>query len=557
MTTITPTVTVPAAHPGRLSDVVAAERTAGRLTTAGQVALRTVRQFARTPQLLVVNTIQGAMFLLIFRYVFGGAIDSGAGALRRLPGPRLRGHERPVRAAWAPSAGVAEDVEKGFFDRLRSLPVSRPALLGGRALADTALLTWGLLVTTAVGFSIGFRIHGSVGQALAAFGLCVVYGFAFTWLFVFIGLVAGNAQAAQGMSLLVFPLTFVSSAYVPVDSMPGLDPAGRRAPAAHDHDQRGAVAGPRRPRPRRARPFDRALGRALARVVGGPGGRVRPAGGGPLPADLITSTAGWAVPGSREPGIAHPHLTPGERGVRSPCGPQVAWPDDRGPRVPPAPFPAAGRGVRAADRAPRRVGPERADRPFPQVDGQGDPELSTAGREQAIRVAERLEHEDISAIYVTTLQRTAQTAAPLAARLGLEPRVERDLREVFLGEWEGSFRRNIAEGHPTAARVMAEGRWDVIPGAEPDDEFRGRVHAGIARIAAAHPDECVVIVAHGGVIGSILTQAAGSSNTFAFVGADNGSISHVVVTPDRWIIRCYNDTSHLGLAFSTAPEPLT
>jgi 2,3-bisphosphoglycerate-dependent phosphoglycerate mutase len=201
--------------------------------------------------------------------------------------------------------------------------------------------------------------------------------------------------------------------------------------------------------------------------------------------------------------------------------------------------------------------PERADRPFPQVDGQGDPELSPAGREQAIRVAERLEHEDISAIYVTTLQRTAQTAAPLAARLGLEPRVERDLREVFLGEWEGSFRRNVAEGHPTAARVMAEGRWDVIPGAEPDDEFRGRVHAGICRIAAAHPDECVVIVAHGGVIGSILTQAAGSSNTFAFVGADNGSISHVVVTPDRWIIRCYNDTSHLGLAFSTAPEPLT
>ena len=66
-----------------------------------------------------------------------------------------------------------------------------------------------------------------------------------------------------------------------------------------------------------------------------------------------------------------------------------------------------------------------------------------------------------------------------------------------------------------------------------------------------------MIVAHGGVIGSILTQAAGSSNTFAFVGADNGSISHVVVTPDRWIIRCCDDTSHLGLAFSTAPEPLT
>ena len=87
------------------------------------------------------------------------------------------------------------------------------------------------MITTAVGFAIGFRIHGSVAQALAAFGLCVVYGFAFTWLFVFIGLVAGNAQAAQGMSLLVFPLTFVSSAYVPVDSMPGwLQPVAEHQP---------------------------------------------------------------------------------------------------------------------------------------------------------------------------------------------------------------------------------------------------------------------------------------------------------------------------------------
>ena len=107
--------------------------------------------------------------------------------------------------------------------------MSRPALLGP-ALADTALLL-GPRITTAVGFLVGFRIHGSVAQALAAFGLCVVYGFAFTWLFVLIGLVAGNAQAAQGMSLLVFPLTFVSSAYVPVDSMPGwLQPFAEHQP---------------------------------------------------------------------------------------------------------------------------------------------------------------------------------------------------------------------------------------------------------------------------------------------------------------------------------------
>ncbi|MGH9216469.1 MAG: ABC transporter permease, partial [Acidimicrobiales bacterium] len=193
---------------------------AGPLTTAWSVALRTVRKFKRTPQLVLIGTIQGAMFLLIFRYVFGGAISPGPVPYVDflVPGFVVTS---VLFAGTGTAAGVAEDVEHGFFDRLRSLPVSRGALLAGRTLADTGVLAWGLAVTTAIGFAIGFSIHGDVSMALAAFGLCVVYGFAVTWLFVWIGLVAGNAQAAQGMSLLVFPLTFVSSAYVPVDSMPG------------------------------------------------------------------------------------------------------------------------------------------------------------------------------------------------------------------------------------------------------------------------------------------------------------------------------------------------
>jgi len=83
------------------------------------------------------------------------------------------------------------------------------------------MLIWSTAVTTAIGFAVGFRIHGGVPAALAAFGLCIVFGFTFCWLFMLLGLVAGNAQAAQGMSLLVFPLSFVSSAYVPVRTMPG------------------------------------------------------------------------------------------------------------------------------------------------------------------------------------------------------------------------------------------------------------------------------------------------------------------------------------------------
>jgi ABC-2 type transport system permease protein len=119
------------------------------------------------------------------------------------------------------ATAIAEDLEQGVVDRMRSLPIPRSAVLTGRALADTVVLTWSLAITTAIGFAVGFRIHGSVADALLAFGLCLVFGFAFEWVFIYLGLTARTAQAAQGMALLVFPLTFVSSAYVPVETMPG------------------------------------------------------------------------------------------------------------------------------------------------------------------------------------------------------------------------------------------------------------------------------------------------------------------------------------------------
>jgi ABC-2 type transport system permease protein len=200
--------------------LVPAQRSAGGFATTASVATRTVRKFVRSPQLLVLGTIQGAMFLLIFRYVFGGAIESAAVPYVDFLVPGFV-TTSVLFAGMTTSAGVAEDLEQGFFDRLRSLPVPRSALLAGRAVADTATLAWTLAITVGIGFLVGFRIHGDVPSSLAAFGLCLVFGFAFVWLFVCLGLVAGNAQAAQGMSLLVFPFTFVSSAYVPVDTMPG------------------------------------------------------------------------------------------------------------------------------------------------------------------------------------------------------------------------------------------------------------------------------------------------------------------------------------------------
>jgi probable phosphoglycerate mutase len=198
--------------------------------------------------------------------------------------------------------------------------------------------------------------------------------------------------------------------------------------------------------------------------------------------------------------------------------------------------------------------PSRPGRLFPLADGHGDPALAPEGLEQAERVGERFADEAIDAIYVTTLRRTAQTAAPLAARLGLEPIVEPGLREVGLGEWEGGiFREKVAKLDPIAVRMFTEERWDVIPGAEAHDEFMGRVRDAIERIAGAHPGQRVVAVAHGGVIGAALTHAVRSDRGFAFAGADNGSVSHLVVADGRWILRRFNDTSHLHRGFDLPP----
>jgi probable phosphoglycerate mutase len=189
--------------------------------------------------------------------------------------------------------------------------------------------------------------------------------------------------------------------------------------------------------------------------------------------------------------------------------------------------------------------PAREDQPADLQDGHADPNLDPVGEDQARRLADRLGRGSIDAIYVTTLRRTVQTAAPLAQRLGITPVVEPDLREVYLGEWEGAlFRKHTSEAHPLALQMFAEQRWDVIPGAERTADFRARVQAGITRIAQAHANQRVVAVVHGGVIAMIMAIATGAEN-FAFVGADNASISQIVILGDRWIVRRFNDISHL------------
>ena len=183
---------------------------------------------------------------------------------------------------------------------------------------------------------------------------------------------------------------------------------------------------------------------------------------------------------------------------------------------------------------------------FELVEGQGDPPLSEVGRHQAEQLALRLAQEPFDALYVTTLRRTVETAVPLVERTGLQPVVEADLREVFLGEWEGGvLRQKAVDRDPMFEEVMREQRWDVIPGAESREAFCGRLHRAVERIASEHAGGRVLVFSHGAAIGELLAEATGSE-PFAFLGADNTSISRLVVTDERWVLRGYNDTAHLA-----------
>ena len=198
-----------------------------------------------------------------------------------------------------------------------------------------------------------------------------------------------------------------------------------------------------------------------------------------------------------------------------------------------------------------------ADNPFPLVDGHGDPELHANGAAQALLVRDRLQHENIAAIYATSLQRTQQTAAPLAAQLGLEVAIEADLREVLLGEWEGGvLRMKVAAGDPIYQQMQAEERWDAIPGAESWPALNQRIMVALGRIHGRHPDQKVVAVVHGGVIGHITAHASGA-RPFAFNGADNGSITHIVMLADMLKVRSFNDNAHVKSTLHVGSGQLT
>ena len=184
------------------------------------VAERNLTRIKRAPDLLTAFTIQPVMFLLLFVYVFGGAISTPGYDYKDflLPGIIV---QNIAFGGFVTALGLNEDLNKGLIDRFRSLPMARPAVLAGRTLSDVATnaLSVGVLLTT--GLIIGFSFHASVLEVLAGLGLLILFGYAFSWVFALLGLLVSSPESANSLGFIaVFPLTFISSAFVPVDSMP-------------------------------------------------------------------------------------------------------------------------------------------------------------------------------------------------------------------------------------------------------------------------------------------------------------------------------------------------
>jgi len=197
------------------------ERLYWTVTDALTITKRNIIHIFRVPQLLVFSTIQPVMFVLLFTYVFGGAIRSPGVKYVQflLPGIFV---QIVAFAAMNTGIGLAEDINKGLIDRFRSLPMARSAVLAGRTLADLARNVFVLLLLYGVGSAIGFRITTGPVQALAAFALLLLFGYTMSWIGAWIGLSLRDPESVQAAGFVwIFPLIFASGLFVPVQFMPG------------------------------------------------------------------------------------------------------------------------------------------------------------------------------------------------------------------------------------------------------------------------------------------------------------------------------------------------
>jgi ABC transporter DrrB family efflux protein len=184
------------------------------------LAWRNVMRIPRAPDLLLSFTVQPIMFVLLFVYVFGGAINTPGYSYVDFLMPGIIAQTMSF-GGFVTALSLADDLKKGLIDRFRSLPMARSAVLAGRTLADVGTNVVQLVVMLVVGVIVGFSFSASVFEIAAGVGLLLLFGYAFSWIFALFGLTASSPESAQAMGfIIIFPLTFVSSAFVPVESMP-------------------------------------------------------------------------------------------------------------------------------------------------------------------------------------------------------------------------------------------------------------------------------------------------------------------------------------------------
>jgi len=193
------------------------------ITDAVVVTVRNLRHFTREPGLLLFSTIQPVMFVLLFVYVFGGAIQGSLPAGVSyvdflLPGIFV---QSVVFRATQTSVGLSQDLQRGVIDRFRSMPMARSAVLIGRTAADLVRNILIILLMIVVGYIVGFRFEGGLGGALGCIAVVAIFGFALSWIFAFVALTVRGAEAAQSAGFVVtFPLVFASSIFVPLSTLP-------------------------------------------------------------------------------------------------------------------------------------------------------------------------------------------------------------------------------------------------------------------------------------------------------------------------------------------------
>ncbi|MHB8692907.1 MAG: ABC transporter permease [Solirubrobacteraceae bacterium] len=186
------------------------------------IAERNLVRLPRSPDLLLAFTVQPIMFVLLFRYVFGGAIRTPYGnyADFLIPGIIV---QNIAFGGFVTALGLNEDVHKGLIDRFRSLPMARPAVLAGRTLSDVVTNGLSMIVLIITGLVIGFTFQTTLVDAIAGFFLLVLFGYAFSWVFALLGLLVSSPESANSVGFIaVFPLTFISSAFVPVNTFPSV-----------------------------------------------------------------------------------------------------------------------------------------------------------------------------------------------------------------------------------------------------------------------------------------------------------------------------------------------